>query len=228
MIAIFCGICVLQFRKNRWLPATWLLFILPLLPVLGFFQNGAQSHAARFTYLPGLALSICAASIFVALCKKYPLYARFLTAGFVALLLLYGATTLRHLAAWKNSETLWSRVISIQPIGRAYYLRADYLSQKGRYLEAADDLLKSINIGKGAGYTMMFNLHALRGDALRKAGLNEEAVREFTNAIALNPYPNYFYHRGLSLQALGRVKEAEADFLLAGDEIGPIEWRGVK
>lgn len=230
LMAAFSCICVWNCRKNPWLPATWFAFILPLLPVLGFFQNGAQSHAARFTYLPGVAPSICAAAIVANVCgravKAGFRFPRALLAGLVATpLLVCSAITQRHLAAWKNPETLWSRAIAIRPVGRAYYLRADYFLQKGRFLEAADDLQMSIDLGKKTGFQELFNLHALRGDALSKLGRHLEAVQEFTEAISLYAYPNYFYHRGLALVALGKGQEAEADFIRAGTATGPIEWR---
>lgn len=231
LVAVFSGICAWQYKKNPWLPATWLAFILPLAPVLGFFQNGMQSHAARFTYLPSVATSICAAALTGVLYRRAAeansrLPRLFLTALVAVTLLICTVITERHLAAWKNSETLWSRSIAIKPVGRAYYQRADYYLQKGRYLEAADDLRISIDMGKKAGFTMLFNLHALRGDAFSKAGRYEDAVSEFTEAIMLDPYPGYYYHRGRSQQALGNFKQAEADFLLAGGYRGPIEWRG--
>ncbi len=68
-ITISCY-CVYDCRKRPWLLATWAAFILPLLPVLGFLQNGAQAHAARFTYLPAVAPSIAVAAIIAALYRK--------------------------------------------------------------------------------------------------------------------------------------------------------------
>lgn len=229
VIACFSAFCVWSYRKNPWLSATWIAFVLPLVPVLGFFQNGAQSHAARFMYLPGVAPSICVAALSLELyglvLSRCPRFLRALTVAIVAVLLIYSVTTLRHLAAWKNPETLWSRAIAIRPVGRAYYLRASYFLIKGRYLEAADDLQKSIELGNKAGFTGMFNLYAARGDALNKAEKYEEAVQEFTKAIQLNPYPEYFYHRGLAFKGLGRIKDAESDFFRAGDRRGEIEWQ---
>ena len=225
VMIVFSVFCFWRYRKNPWLTATWLAYVIPLLPVLGFFQNGAQSHAARFTYLPSVAPGICAAAIFLVLSKRYPRYKRFLATAVVVLILFYTAISLRHIAAWKNPETLWSRAIAIRPVGRAYYLRAQYFQMESRYIEAADDLLKSIDLGKKAGYTMLYNLYALRGDALNKAGKYDEAVKEFTRAIELHPYAEYYYHRGLAFKNSGRLKESEADFLRAGDQMGPLEWR---
>ncbi|OGU21420.1 MAG: hypothetical protein A2X85_02670 [Geobacteraceae bacterium GWF2_54_21] len=230
LVVFFSCICVWQCRRNPWLPATWLAFILPLVPVLGFFQNGAQSHAARFTYLSGVSISICAATLPAVLygytAKSGFRVPRVLLGVLVGVpVLVFIAITLRHISAWKNPETLWSRAIAIRPVGRAYYLRADYFLEKGRYLEAVDDLQMSIKLGKQAGFPEIFNLHALRGDAFNRIGRYAEAVEEFTQAISLYPFPDYFYHRGLALQGLGRSRDAETDFLKAGNHRGAIEWR---
>jgi tetratricopeptide (TPR) repeat protein len=230
VVLIFSCVCIGKIKKMPWLFAAWILFVLPLLPVLGFFQNGAQSHAARFTYLPAVMPSICAAALGFAACRTRsaaisPRHAgaMFLCLGMLVLL-VYAATTERLIGSWKNSEALWSRVIAIQPIGRAYYLRADYYLQKGRYPEAAEDLRTSIDMGEKAGFPEVFNLHALRGDALGKAGRYQEAVQEFSAAISLYPHPRYYFHRGMALKALGRMEESEPDLMRAGKETGPIEW----
>lgn len=218
--------CIWNLKRRPWLPAAWLSFVLPLVPVLGFFQNGAQSHAARFTYLPAVLPSICGAALIGVMCQRLRHWQRaVLVVTSLLLPLLYAVQTYQLIGAWKNPETLWSRVIAIQPIGRAYYLRADYFAQKGRYDEAADDLLTSITMGQKAGYNQMFNLHARRGDVLNKGRRYTEAVQEFTKAIYYYPHPTYYYHRGLALQALGRVKDAEGDFGKAGANTGVIEWQ---
>ncbi len=226
----FTIFCICNYKKRPWLFATWLAFILPLLPVLGFLQNGAQAYAARFTYLPAVAPSIAVAAIIAALYRKSAsIPARFARNIFICLvavlLLFYGTTTVKLIGSWKNSATLWSRSIDIQPSGRAFYFRGDYYLQKGKYLAAAEDLSVSIRMGQEAGFPGLFNLHALRGDALSKARHYEEAVKEFTSAIQLNPFPNYFYHRWLALKALGNLKASEEDFKQAGTETGPITWQ---
>ena len=221
--------CVMQYRRRPWLIASWLAFVLPLLPVLGFFQNGAQSHAARFTYLPGVVAGIVTAALVMRLHDRFagvePVRASVLTVvPAVLVLLCYGGITERHIAAWRTPETLWSRLVAIRPVGRAYYLRADYYLQTGRYDEAAADLQRSIELGRKAGYTKMYNLHALRGDALLKGGNAQEAVVELTRALELRPQANYYYHRGVALQKLGRNEEAASDLSRAGQAHSPIEW----
>jgi hypothetical protein len=232
-IALFSIICVWQWRKKAWLPATWITFVLPLIPILGFFQNGSQSHAARFTYIPAVLPSICAAAIISVVYRRFfepqnrnvSISCVFF---FIAPIVIYSVISFDLIASWKNSETLWSRTIALNPVGRAFYMRADYFLEKGRYPEAAEDLKKSIEIGLKAGFTETYNLNALRGSALARAGNYQEAVDEFTQAIKIMPRPNYFFHRGNALKALGDIRGAEDDFLRAGSSVGPIEWIGPK
>jgi tetratricopeptide (TPR) repeat protein len=225
MFVFSCYSCF-SWKRRPWLLATWLLFLIPLVPVLGFFQNGAQAYADRFTYLPAVALSIAAAGAFGNLCSRsYGRFRHLAVAGAVSVLAVLGVISVNQIGAWKNAETLWTRVISIQPIGRAYSSRASYRVQAGRYLEAVDDLTASIRIGHDVGFTGLFNLYALRGDAFSRAGRYREAVEDFTEAINLYPHASYHYHRAIALEKLGKVQEAKADFLQAGNQRGPIEWQ---
>lgn len=225
MLGLSCYCCY-QWRRRPWFFAVWAAFLLPLIPVLGFFQNGAQAYADRFTYLPAVALSVFIAGVFksIATTRQGP-SRRLIISTAVLVPVLLGAVSVYLIGAWKNPETLWSRVITIQPVGRAYYHRADYRLQTGMYLEAAEDLSVSIRMGREAGFPGVFNLHALRGDALSRAGDYGGAVQEFSEAIVLNPLPNYFYHRGRALEALGRKNEAAEDFAKAGNDTAPIQWQ---
>ncbi|RII26159.1 MAG: hypothetical protein CXR31_10650 [Geobacter sp.] len=229
LVVIFTCICLYFARKAPCLTATWLCFLIPLLPVLAFFQNGVQAFAARYTYLPSVVLCVTSAAMIAeayrSVVKAGREYMRFVITGFMLILLLCYAGMTEHLiGSWKNTETLWTRVINIKPIGRAFYFRAEYYLETGKYQAAAEDLLISIRIAERAGNPEAFNLYALRGDALRKAGRHEESVRDFTAAIERYPELNYFYHRGLALKAMGKGNEAEEDFRRAGTATGPLEW----
>jgi hypothetical protein len=48
-------------------------------------------------------------------------------------------------------------------------------------------------------------------------------LRDFTNAIILNPHPLYYYFRGRTYEAMGKLQDAEADYALSGDVQGPLE-----
>lgn len=231
MVAVICFtvFCLYSAGRRPTLTATWLCFALPILPTLHFFINGAHSIASHFAYLPTVAPSIAAAAIIAQAYKKTAsapsrLYRVFVGTSVAALLLFYVVMSERLLGTWRNSETLWTRVIDVRPVGRAYYYRAVYLIEKGRYPEAADDLKISIRMALSAGYPKVYELYVFRGDALRKAGRYEEALDAFSAAIKLNPLPNYFYHRGLAFKGLGKQREAEEDFSVAGGDTGAINY----
>ncbi|MGC9216727.1 tetratricopeptide repeat-containing sulfotransferase family protein [Acidithiobacillus sp.] len=60
------------------------------------------------------------------------------------------------------------------------------------------------------------DLHDLLGSALHALGQPAQALSYFDTALRLNPHgKGYRLHRGLANQALGRLAEAEADYLAA-------------
>lgn len=227
--------CILLFllrQKYPWLLAAWLLYLLPLLPVLGFFQNGTQSHADRFTYLPAVFPSILVAAIvgfyLQKLRNRSPLYGRLAFSTVIGALLCYSMVTFSLIGVWRNSATLWSRLIAVNPVGRAYYYRGEYYLRIGEYSRSIEDLRTSIELAQARGVLEIYNIHALLGDALNKSGCYDEAVKEFTTAIEMKPVPNYFYHRGLALAKLGRQEQANSDFAKAATATGPIVWYPLK
>jgi hypothetical protein len=227
VVAFFSLLCFCLYSRKPWLTATWLCFLLPILPTLHFFINGAHSICSHFAYLPSIAPSFAAAAIITQAYKKsisaqYRWSRMLITVVVASLFLFYVSITEKLLGSWKNPETLWTRVINLRPVGRAYYYRADYYMTVGKYLEASEDLLISIRMANSAGYPDVFNLHALRADALNKIGQYKEAVDEFTAAIRDYPHPTYFYHRGRAFESLGLMEDAASDFRSAGEETGPI------
>lgn len=216
---IFC-------RCLPWLKACLFCFILPLLPVLAFFQNGDQAFADRFTYLPSLAPAIVAAGLLTdfALRQKEIWRRSLIILAPTALLLIFFFITLRLFAVWQSSETYWTRVIDVQPTSISHKERGRYYHSIGRYRAAAEDFTMALNLLPKTLKPYQYNFYAFRGESLRQAGLQEESVKDFSMAISFFPHPVYYYHRGLALQALGRAKEADDDFRQSGTERGPILW----
>lgn len=222
-----------QARKRPWLLATWFGFLLPLLPSLHFFLNGACSICTHFLYLPAIVPCIAASALLFVLCRRLASHSQLVMRMLVpvtvlSLLLFFLAEHQLCLGSWRNSGTLWTRVIEREPVGRAYYYRSDYYMETGRYSEAVQDLETSVKLAAEAGHPEIYTLHALLGESLRKAGRNEEAVAAFSRAIAIFPVPNFFYYRSLALRQLGHVREADEDLMMAGPERGPIIWQYIQ
>lgn len=220
---------LLNMKKYPIVLSSLALFILPLVPVLGFFQNGDQSHANRFTYLSSVFPSIALGALLLACLARTTESKRYVhnlvPAVLLVMLAINTLLTCKLIYVWRNSETLWSRQIDVLPVGRAYFYRGEYFLRSGEYGRAADDLAVAVRMARDAGNPELFNLHALRGDALYRGGRFSEAVDEFSAAISIRPYANYFYHRSLALERMGRHAEARADSLAAGNDRSPITWR---
>ena len=144
-------------------------------------------------------------------------------AALVVLLVWYAGMTGRLIDVWHDTGTLWSRVIDISPMGRAYADRGVFYLTTGKSGAAIDDFSAALGIAAAAGMPM-HNLLAFRGVALEDTGRFEEAINDLTAAIGELPHPTYYYHRGLALKGVGKVREAGEDFALAGPNPPPIDW----
>jgi protein O-mannosyl-transferase len=206
--------------------ACMLCFLLPLLPVLAFFQNGDQSYADRFTYLPSLSPAIFLALF---LCTSPRLAAvgvrrRLVTAVAVIVMAVFMVATSRQLLVWRSPETFWTRIIEVEPLAIIYKERGRYYHAAGRYAEAVADFTAALERITPTLKPYAYNFYAYRAESLRAAGMLADALRDFDTAIGLHPHPAYYFHRGLALRAMGRNAEAEEDFHRAGPDPGPISW----
>jgi tetratricopeptide (TPR) repeat protein len=198
--------------------------------MLAFVHAGDDiAMAARYTYLPAIAPGIAVAAALVLFTGKLLAQGRRLFAvallGTVAVFLAISVgITLKLVNVWKDTGSFWSRVIEIEPVGRAYGDRGVYYLINGKSAAAANDFSAAIDIAVKAGIRSIYNLYAFRGVALGDTGRFVEAVADFDRAIELYPHPTYFQQRGIALKALGRAAEAEEDFRRAGRNPPPIDW----
>lgn len=223
IIALAFIIC---YKRLPWLQSCLFCFLLPLLPVLAFFQNGDQAFADRFTYLPSLAPAIVVAGLLThfAVRQKGIWNRSLMVLAPTGLLIIFFFITLRLFAVWQSSETYWTRVIDVQPTSISHKERGRYYHSIGRYSAAVEDFTMALSMLPETLKPYEYNFYAFRGESLRNAGRLVEAINDYSKAISFFPHPVYYYKRGLALQALGRAKEADEDFRRSGMEKGPILW----
>jgi len=173
-----------RFRKERpFLAVGWGFYLLTLAPVLGLVQAGAHAAADRFMYLPILAFLLPFSVLVARLGSGRP---RFLAALAVLLTLTLGAATARQCAVWKDSLTVYERIVALHPQVPNFIrsnLAAAY-AEAGRLEDALREYEKASNIPP-----VRAQAQALAGKAAVLADLGREAVAErvLREAIALDP-----------------------------------------
>jgi hypothetical protein len=231
-IAVVCVICLTIgfFNKVPRVSAIIIFFIVTIFPALHFFAGGGQLIlASRYTYLPSLIPSIILAEMIASVVDKFSdyryRYVRFGILGLVTFLVVfYASVTQLQIGVWKDSGTMWSKVIEFQPFDKAYFSRGLYYFDTGNYSKAVDDYSSCISMVSKMPIPEIFNLYAFRGEALFKAGRLDDAVRDFDFAITQFPHQLYYYHRGMALAEMGKIDAAEHDLMRAGRAKGQMFW----
>ena len=136
VVIAFTAFSLLLVRRRPWLLAGWLCFLLPVIPVLAFLQNNDVAFAARYTYLPSIAPSLVASFGIAALLDRLPPEAARLKQGavmaIILLLLFYCGMTYRLTGVWHDTESLWTRVIALNPATTKYMDRGVYYIIHGK------------------------------------------------------------------------------------------------
>jgi tetratricopeptide (TPR) repeat protein len=186
---------VIAKKQKLWL-SVWGYYATTLLPVLGIVRVGSQELADRYTYLPSLGpfllvgLGIAWIWKKAGAIKKWGSTVRIISSVIVvSTFVCISYSTVRQVGIWKNSYTLWTRVIEKEPAGRyrAYKNRAIYFSGLNQFDKAiADyDVLISIDPSYYEAYILrQVAVEALldRGKFYLGQGNRELAVPDFQNA----------------------------------------------
>jgi hypothetical protein len=230
VILIVSCICVLNFKKRPWLLTTWLLFIVPLVPTLAFFQCSMLTHAARYSYIPSLGLSIAcpflayATYLKISASHRHARMKYFIVFLVTFLLVSYGGLSVIRIGDWKDSEAMWTRVIGHQQFSKAYWFRGSARLESGRYQAAIEDFSAGLNIITKEDTPDLHNFFAYLGYSRLKAHQYQAAIVDLSTAISMFPHPVYYLHRGEAYQALGQSLAAQQNFATAGAAPGKLNW----
>ncbi|MFA6093427.1 MAG: tetratricopeptide repeat protein [Elusimicrobiota bacterium] len=226
---IACGITVLILSaifwmiRRRWMPVllVWLGYIATLSPVLGFMQFGSQIAADRYTYLACLGWALLLGGGLLMICKRNvrERLILFLTPVVFLFLLVLGVLTWRQAHVWRDSETLWTHALSIDPkLVAAHNNLGVELAAQDRLEEAiahfrAALLLHPGDATAGGNCAALFQRQAL---ASAKAGKLTEAHAAYFKALVLRPYdPRIHMDLANALKAEGKYQEAAARYSIA-------------
>lgn len=182
-----------------------------LLPALGLARIGSRTaaHADRYAYLASIVPLLVIAWWLVRLVGARRERG---VALVLVLSLLLGGLSLRQIGFWKDTESLWRRVLAIHPDSHlARSNLAGFLSTQGRLTEALAEYDLAVKTPPPQAVT-----HNGRGAVLLKMGRFAEAVTSFEAAAMLDlkyatPRRNLwtaYMNLGLPEQALDAIQAA--------------------
>ena len=222
VLALLAAACVGLARRSRAPLATFLCYLLALLPVIGIVQVGPQAMADRYTYLPAVALSLLVGAAFGALWERAAaLPSRWQSAAMVFAMALapgvLASLSLRQMAVWHDSETLWTQVIRHEPWNtEAYNNRAAYYFDQGDYPSALADYDAALSFAPpvSAAHAAKRRSAYFNDRAITYVQLGKwtEAMSDASEAIRLRPdHADYYQNRSNIYRRLGRADAAAAD-----------------
>ena len=132
-------------RTRPWLGVGWFWYLGTLVPVIGLVQVGMQTLADRYTYLPLVGVFIILAWGGADLAARFrpPRY----VPGLAAALCLAAClpVTARQVTCWKNSETLFKKMIAVSDKNyMAHYNLGNFYSRRGNVDLAMTNYLQAL------------------------------------------------------------------------------------
>ena len=208
-LAAFFYLLLWSFRtkKKRLFFVAW-MFLVNIIFVLQFLGAGQAFLADRFTYIPYIGLAIGSGYLLNDFIKRFPQ----MKLGFyiltVLLLLIFSKQSHHQTKVWKDSNSLWTKAIELNPeLHIGYHNRGIYFSQNQAYDKALTDLSKAI-----AFSTTKSNYYNSRAKVYVAKGQLNLALTDYNKAIELQPtLPEYLSNRSVALAMMERYKEGLHD-----------------
>ncbi|MHA7058298.1 tetratricopeptide repeat protein [Aquimarina sp. M1] len=184
-------------------------FFITLIPVIQVLSFAVSVTADRFTYLPYFGIFYIMVTGVVRLSEKYPAYQKIIKIVVICFVGILSGTTFSYAQTFKNSETLWSRVIKYYPDYFVSYVnRSEYRINQGQLRAALEDCNLAITL-KPDYYLAYYN----RAFIYQRLGEQEKALQDYTKTIQLNnELFEAYQNRGILYVKLNRLKEALQDF----------------
>ncbi len=197
--------------RKRWpaVPAAWFAFLFIAFPLLGVHQNGPQIAADRYTYNSAAALALLVGG------AAHVLFAQFKRSTLVvATLVLTTLATLswRQTYVWRNSASLWARVLQVEPDSPVARNNAgNLLMRDGRVNEAIVHYRAAVAVKPAYA-----EAHDNLGVALAATGRFADAIAAYQRALEIQPsFDAPQNNWGAALAQQGQLAEAIERFRLA-------------
>ena len=201
--------CVTKIKSFRTLNFGLAFFFISLVPVIQVLSFAISVTADRFTYLPYFGVFYVLSTGVVWLLENRPKYKKAIVSLSASFVLLLSITTFSYTLTWKNSETLWTRVLKHYPdFFLGYVNRSFYWLENGQEDKALQDCNTAIKL-KSDYYLAYYN----RGFTYKTLGDNEQALSDYSKAIKYKKdFFRAYQNRGILYTKLNKFNEAHQDF----------------
>jgi len=205
-------VALLTVRSRPYLAVGWFWYLIAILPVIGIVQAGEQARADRYTYLPGIGLSIMLAFAVADAWRRWPkmrpAWVAVCCAAGVALVIL----TSRQLSYWENSMMLFQHANQVTEDNYiAHGCLGEAFRAEGRYDEALAEYRKALALNPQY-VAALINFGAVLG----RVGRIAEAIPPLQSAVRLQ-HDDVAARNGLGLALAleGHLNEALEQFEIA-------------
>lgn len=199
------GLAIWLWRTRPYVAVGWFWYLGALVPVIGLIQVGGQSMADRYTYFPLVGIFIlavwAAADLLVGQQYGRAGACALATASILACMLL----TVRQVARWTNTMSLFQYTLTITPDNAvAHDNLGDVLMRENRNEEAEVHFREVVRLDP----QRRPSAHCNWGMTLSNRKRWPEAVEHFHEALRLNPEMAVAHNNlAMALVQLGRPRE---------------------
>ena len=180
---------IAQARRRPYLAVGWFSYVGMLVPVIGVVQVGMQTMADRYTYVPLIGIFIIVVWGACELASRWQL-PRLAPAGLAAIALAACmVSTARQVTYWRDSETLFQRMISATENNyMAHYNLGNYYSRQNRMDDAIANFREAL--AEEPNYA---DAHNNLGGVLLEQKKYGEAISHYADALRIRTdYLQYF------------------------------------
>lgn len=199
-------------RRRRYALVGWLWFVGTLLPMTGLItQQGSQSMADRFTYVPLIGLYILLVWGATDLARRRGRYVP-VAAGGVAVIVALIVCTSRQLPHWRDSRALFTHAVQVDPTHwlanhslAVYHL---HRGDKARAFEYLEQMLRTPAFGRHARQRVYDALSMMANDPVGVATLHRAAMQRPNDPRAVLHFAIAMNLNGQTQEALAAVQHA--------------------
>lgn len=198
------ALCLWQAKKRKYLLVGWLWFLGTLVPVIGIVKVGAQAMADRYTYIPYFGLFIMVIWGGAEIFEKFKINKNITIAVCCIVLAVLSVMTYKQVSYWKDSETLYTRTISVTE--RNVLMEDNYcltILKKNRLKEAGE---RCVTLARNHTHANAYNTWGLIQLRLQNY---DEALRSLQLSVSLDPSSALAQSNlSVALTLKGRLDEA--------------------